>query len=324
MKTQRVPALLLGAAALAALVIFAGARSVDQALVRVGLAGLAGVALIRLGAVATCGWAWYLIGAQLDGAQPWKFIWARYLRDTTAEVLPFSQLGGLAAGVRALNLAGMAPLPASAALLADLLIEQLVKIPYVLAGAAVLLLVGARGSPARLVAAALLPPLALILAALIARQCGSGWLERALGHLARRWPVLETHRPQALRALLGPLLRSARRSAAVAAHGAGWLLGAVQIWFACRLMGLAVGPAQALIVDSLLCGLRTVGFMVPAALGIQEAGAVLVCALVGVPAAPAVALSLLRRLSDLVLGAPAIGVWPWIEGRRAFARLAQK
>jgi uncharacterized membrane protein YbhN (UPF0104 family) len=89
-------------------------------------------------------------------------------------------------------------------------------------------------------------------------------------------------------------------------------------------MGLAVSPAQALILDSLFCGLRTVGFVVPAALGVQEAGYVLVCALVGVPAAPAVALSLLRRLSDLVLGAPALGVWPWIEGRRALARLVPK
>ena len=323
MKAVRVLVLLLGAAALAALVIFAGARSVDLALVHVGFAGLAGIALIRVGAVAACGWAWYRIGAQLEGARPWKFIWARYLRETTAEVLPFSQLGGLAAGVRALNVTGMAPLPASAALLADLLLEQGVKIPYVLTGAAVLL-VEARGTPVRLVAVAVLPPLMLIFAAVVARGRASGWLERALGPLTRRWPVLEARRPQTLRALLGPLLRRALRSSAPAAHGAAWLLGAVQTWLACRLMGLAVSPAQALIVDSLLCGLRTVGFVVPAALGIQEAGYVLVCALVGIPAAPAVALSLLRRLSDLALGAPALGVWPWIEGRRALARLGQK
>ena len=320
MKAVRVLVLFVGAAALATLVIFAGARGVDQALVHVGLAGLAGIALIRLGAVAACGWAWYRIGAQLEGARPWKFLWARYLRETTAEVLPFSQLGGLAAGVRALNVTGMAPLPGSAALLADLLIEQGVKIPYVLSGAAVLL-VEARGTPVRLLAAAVLPPLALILAVLVARQRGSRWLERALESLTRRWPVLEAHRPQAL---VGPLLRRALRSAAPAAHGAGWLLGAVQTWFTCRLMGLEVSPAQALIVDSLLCGLRTVGFVVPAALGIQEAGYVLVCALVGIPAAPAVALSLVRRLSDLALGAPALGVWPWIEGRRALSRLGQK
>ena len=323
MRAPRVLVLLLGAVALAGVVAFAGAGRVDEALVHVGWPGLVGVVFVRLGAVAVSGSAWYLIGAQLDGAAPWKFIWARYLREASAEVLPVSQLGGIAAGVRALSLAGMAPLPVSAALLADLLIEQLAKVPYVLAGAGLLLVAG-EGAPVRLVAAALLPPLALLLVAGVMRRRCPGWLERAAGYLVRRWPAFGAQPPQALRALLGRLLHSERRGAAAAAHGAGWLLGALQTWLACRLMGLAVSPAQALIVDSLFSGLRPVGFVVPAALGVQEAGYVLVCALVGIPAAPAVALSLLRRLSDLVLGAPALGVWPWIEGRRALARLVPK
>ena len=113
-------------------------------------------------------------------------------------------------------------------------------------------------------------------------------------------------------------------AAALATHSGAWALGAAETWVVCHLMGLAVSPAQALILDSLFCGLRTFGFAVPAALGVQEAGYVLACALIGVPAAPAVALSLLRRVRELLVGAPALGVWQAVEGGRALAGLSDK
>lgn len=56
----------------------------------------------------------------------------------------------------------------------------------------------------------------------------------------------------------------------------------------------------------------------------QEAGYVLACALIGVPAAPAVALSLLRRVRELLVGAPALGLWQAVEGGRALAGLSDK
>jgi hypothetical protein len=68
-------------------------------------------------------------------------------------------------------------------------------------------------------------------------------------------------------------------------------------------------------------GLRTFGFAVPAALGTQEAGYVLVCTLVGVPAAPAVALSLVRRVREFLIGTPGLAFWQLLEGRAALARV---
>lgn len=320
MNRTKLLALALGIAALVGTIAYAGTGAVEQAVLRVGIMGLVLVALIHLPVIATTGSAWWLIGGELPRASPWKFIWARYVREATAEVLPFSQLGGIVAGARSLALTGLESVPVAATLLADLLIEQLAKLPYVLAGVALLVL-GGRAAPLRLIGAALLPVSVLAILASAGRTRLAALLNRAAAALGRRWQALRA--PSA--ALIEQLLRwDRRRLAAFATHTLAWAFGAGETWVVCHLMGLSVSPAQALIIDSVFCGLRTFGFAVPAALGVQEAGYVLSCALVGVPAAPAVALSLVRRVRELVVGVPALGVWQLLEGGRALAGLSDK
>ena len=51
------------------------------------------------------------------------------------------------------------------------------------------------------------------------------------------------------------------------------------------------------------------------ALGVQEGGYVLVCGLFGIPPEGALALSLVRRLRDLLLGLPGLAAWRWEAAR---------
>ena len=81
-------------------------------------------------------------------------------------------------------------------------------------------------------------------------------------------------------------------------------------------MGHPVPVSAALVIDSLLYGLRSFAFMVPNALGVQEAGYVVLGGLFGLDMQTALALSLLRRARDLVLGVPALAAWQLAEGRR--------
>ncbi len=319
MRTRPI-ALVIGVTALVAAVLYAGGFAVEQAVLRVGITGLLLLALLHLPAIGLTGSAWWLLGADLPRASPWKFIWARYVREGTAEVLPFSQLGGILAGARSLALTGLPSVPVAATLLVDLLIEQLAKLPYLLAGMALLVLAG-HTAPLRLLGAALVPAGVLALLVGPGRARLAALLGRGLEALARRWPALDT----AGSVPLERRLRWDRRTAeAFATHTLAWALGALETWVACHLMGLAVSPAQALIIDSLFSALRTFGFAVPAALGVQEAGYVVACALVGVPAAPAVALSLVRRVRELLVGVPALGLWQAVEGGRALAGLSDK
>jgi len=70
----------------------------------------------------------------------------------------------------------------------------------------------------------------------------------------------------------------------------------------------------------LLCALRSIAAFVPAAIGVQEAGYVILAPLFGVPAELGLAVSLLKRAREIVLGVPALIYWQTTETRRIFAR----
>jgi len=61
---------------------------------------------------------------------------------------------------------------------------------------------------------------------------------------------------------------------------------------------------------------RSAGFVVPGALGVQEAGFIVVCDLFGIPPDAAIALSMLKRARELVVGVPGLIAWQWSEGKR--------
>ena len=105
---------------------------------------------------------------------------------------------------------------------------------------------------------------------------------------------------------------SRRKRAVVASaawHLASWALGALETWIALRAMGIDAGLDDAFVLESLTQGVRAIGFAVPGALGVQEGGYLLICSALGIPPEKAVALSLVRRLRELVLGLAGLSLW---------------
>ena len=74
--------------------------------------------------------------------------------------------------------------------------------------------------------------------------------------------------------------------------------------------------ARASIIESLGQALRAVGFAIPASLGVQEGGYVLICGMLGISPQAAIELSLLKRIREVALGVPALIVWQILEARR--------
>jgi putative membrane protein len=99
-------------------------------------------------------------------------------------------------------------------------------------------------------------------------------------------------------------------------HLAGWVIGVLEVWIALAFMGHPIGIAEALVIESLLHAIRGVAFAIPGALGAQEAGLVLLCGLFGIAPEQAIALSLVKRAADLVLGVPSLLGWQALEWRR--------
>jgi hypothetical protein len=96
-------------------------------------------------------------------------------------------------------------------------------------------------------------------------------------------------------------------------HLISWLLGAAEVWAAFHVLNIGAGPRDALIVESLGQAGRALGFAVPGALGIQEAGIVLACGLAGIGPQAALEISLMKRIRELALGVPGLLAWYGME-----------
>ncbi len=125
---------------------------------------------------------------------------------------------------------------------------------------------------------------------------------------------------------LGPLDRMAEQfdriydrklavAAAVLCHFGGWLGSAGMTWLAYNLLGAHISGAQALGIEALLRVAMSLTFFVPGAAGVQEAAYAGLGAIFGVAAGISVAVSLLMRARDLVIGLPALLLWQWLEFR---------
>ena len=314
MKRAQIALFLLGLAALATLTVYAGAGAVLRALVTVRIEGLLVITATHLPSVALLALAWWLIGRDVTQASLRKFLWARFLRDATAEVLPFSQAGGFAFGVRALHLRGVKLLPAALSMSIDLVVELWAKIPYIAAGLLVLLFVAPASQLVRALAAALV--LTIIVASVPVLFRGRLWngMKALATRLAGRWPEIGVPTHDEIEEAFAPMLaRRDRLFAAFGVHLFGWFYGAFETWVILAFMGLRVGTGEAVAIDSLVSALRTFAFLVPAAAGVQEASYVLICGIFGLPPAVGVAVSFARRARDILLGAPTFAVWQILE-----------
>ena len=97
---------------------------------------------------------------------------------------------------------------------------------------------------------------------------------------------------------------------------AALLSGAFEIWFALRLFGHPVGVETAIVLESMTQALRHLAFVVPAGIGVQEAGLVVFGHVLGIGGELALAVSMAKRMRELLWGLPSLLSWQWCEGRR--------
>jgi putative membrane protein len=107
-------------------------------------------------------------------------------------------------------------------------------------------------------------------------------------------------------------------------HLSSWIVGVGEIWLALRLMGVEISVHEAFILESLGQAVRSAAFLVPAALGVQEGGYLLLGAMFGLSPELALALSLVKRVRELLLGLPALLAWQVVEGRRLWLGIGRR
>ena len=305
-------ALGIGVAAVVAAVVYAGAGAVVHSVESLHISGLLVLVLLHLPSVALMGFAWWLASGDEPPASPARFLWARLVRDAAGELLPFLQLGGVVFGLRALG-RGRAIMLGAVSASIDGVIELAAKLPYALAALLALLALVPQSPLTRLSAVALAATGVLVAVLLITRRSLSASLAAMARAIGARWPAVLTLEcgpaGQDVQACFDRIFRQRGRLwSAFALHLGCWFLGAAEAWVTFRLLGINLTLSQALAVDGTVVGLRTFGWIVPGAAGVQEVSYMLAAAVFGVPPAAAIAASFVRRARDLVLGVGTLGI----------------
>jgi putative membrane protein len=308
--------LLLGLAVLAAVLLRFDMSVVIASLARAGLggfliivaAGLAGEAMLAVGIIPL-----------LPRAMPLSIIVAaRQLRDSSADVLPITQLGGIALAARALVLAGMAAPQASAAVIADVTAETFAQGLYVLVGVLASLSLLYKSTALSPYVGAMLGG-ALFLAAgaigfALVQVAGSRWADRII---VRLFPARQNQTRAFHDTIHAIYRRRGRLALSMLLQFLGWIASGIWLWVMLRVMDVPAGLWTAIAIQALVEGLRSALVFIPASVGEQEAGYAALAPVFGLTPEIGLALSLLRRARDIVVAVPVLLLWQMIEGRRA-------
>jgi len=293
---------------------------VAEAAHRIGWAGAILYYLYSLGVFVLLGGAWLTAAPGERTRRIVTFTWARLIREAVADLLPFSQIGGIIVGTRTLISHGVAKPRVYASMIVDMTTEMASQVLFTFFGLAAMasLLLGEHG-------AALRPAVMGGTAALIAIMALVIFGQRPLLSLASRLArhVLPTAAGgfDAVDAELSRIY-SHRRHIALSFlfNLAGWAASAAGAWILLRLIGVPLPLLWVLAIESLIFTVRSVAFAVPGAIGFQEAAYVLVGPLFGLPPEIALALSIAKRARDVAIGLPALLAWQLIEARSVLAR----
>ncbi|MEI7790716.1 MAG: lysylphosphatidylglycerol synthase domain-containing protein [Alphaproteobacteria bacterium] len=316
MKLRLLLALLLGLLVLAIVLARFDLHVVMTSLSRVGLGGFLLIVVAGLAAeiVLASG-----ITPLLTDAVPLCAIAAsRQLRDSAADVLPITQLGGIAFAARALVLAGLRAPTASAAVIADFTTEAFAQGLYVLVGvAASLSLLQKSTLLSPYVGAMLAGALFLSLGSMgfaLLQVGGSRWIERISEKL---FPGASAHTQAFREAIHGIYRRRGRLFVSMLLQLTGWMASGLWLWVILKVMGFSTGFWSAIALQALLEGLRSALVFIPAAVGVQEAGYAALAPLFGLAPETGLAISLLRRARDVTIAVPVLLLWQLVEARRA-------
>ncbi|MFT8354005.1 MAG: lysylphosphatidylglycerol synthase domain-containing protein [Gluconobacter japonicus] len=326
-KTLPIILSLLGVALFTFIAAKAGVHPVMEALGKVGIGGFFLLVMAQLVVDIGLGIAWKASVPQIGLL---RLIGARLVRDAAGACLPFSQLGGMVLGVRA-TLAGRRARAVDgedlhwpegvASNLVDITTEVLGQIAFILVS--ILCLVGHQGA-ARFIWPLMggMVLLSLGIAGFIWTQHRGGSMVRKAAmffgrHIAADWRESLIGNTDIFQARLEALWsRPDRIMLGALSHFLCWIAGAFLTWIALVLLGAHVGFLSALAIEGVVCGIMSAGFLVPAALGVQEAAYVALGLIFGIDSQISLSLSLLRRGRDILIGIPVLLGWQFVEMSR--------
>ena len=313
MRTIARMTLVLGLVVVVVLVLHEGAQSIVSLLKQAGWVLLLLVPLhVPPLLLDVMGWRVLILGR----VRVLKLFLIASIREAINRLLPVANIGGEIVGIHLLTREGISGTTAASSVVVETVLTLVTQYLFLILGVACLLSVTDNihtiGGFLIVIAGGL--PLVLFLIA----SLRSGTFFRVLKKLAPR--ILGSTDDDS--GILGKMAQvdTAIRQL-IAAHGklvraiawqlAGLISGCGETWLALRWLGHPVSLEAALALESLTLAARSLMFVAPAGLGVQEAGLIGIGHVLGMTSDVAIALSLAKRMREIVFGLPALAAWQW-------------
>jgi putative membrane protein len=250
---------------------------------------------------------WYLAFGSYAAARPpfLTLFRVRWAGESINNVIPSAYVGGEALKVYLLHKRGFSGMTASTSVVASKTCQVLAQVLFIGLGAlaALIHLPADTGARAGMLLITLGAFGVVALLFLLQRQGMFSSLHALLARFSIRLQPLEKHQPN-LRKLDDQIYAfyhhdRQRFFQTTAAFLMGWLADALEVYLVCHLLGFPLLWSQAIAIEAFISVAKAMGIFVPAALGVQESGVVLLFEIFGLPTPLGAAYAIIRRGRDL-------------------------
>ena len=314
MKWLQWAGLPVGIAILIGLVLHEGVGGLMQA---IGAAGWVLLWLVPFHALPLLldAYAWHLLlGKRTSLLFLW---WIATVREAVSRLLPVAGIGGEIVGIRLARWRVADASVVSASVIVEVMVTMAVQYAFSALGLVLIVASTHHADALRTIGLALLLSLPLpVIAVMLVRRGGvfhaiERWAARLLGASNALLQGIDGKRLDAdidaLMSRVGLLLR------AFLWQLSGYVLGALETYWALGLLGHPVSVGGALAIEALTQAVRHAAFFVPAGLGVQDAAVVLLAQMFGVDREVAFSLALVKRMREVVFGCCALISWQAVE-----------
>jgi len=323
MKTGTFISLMTGFAGLIALLIWQGIGEVAGILATAGW-GLLVITAFHLIPMLSSSMCWrILLPVQHQLPLP-RLLVARWIGESVNSMLPVAQIGGEFAKARWIMRHGIPGGAAGSSVVVEVTISLLTQIVFTIIGlAALLFYLELNSSLVIEIAIGTSVMVALLIAFYTSQRQqmfgkSASLLEKIAG--GKQWLSISGGAATLDQAIIEIYRHKKVLAAASTWRLCSWVIGTGEVWLIMYFLEQPVSLPEALLLESLGQAIRAAGFLIPASLGIQEGGFLLLGAVLGIPPQTALALSLAKRVRELTLGLPGLITWQLLTGQRLWKR----
>ncbi|MER2520722.1 MAG: flippase-like domain-containing protein [Bdellovibrionales bacterium] len=307
---------LLGLAAATGVIIWSGYDQVLGALRQAGW-GIVLASLFHLVPMLCCviGWRGLMPGRKRPSLG--YFFYILWLRASVNNLMPVARIGGEIVSVRVMVRQGVRQSLAIASTVVELTTSVAAVFVFVVLGVALFSLRISDTDLGMKLASGVLISIPMIAAMVAVQKFGFfGMLDKIFTLMVRdRWKNFSGSAARLDRAVRLMYKRRARVLACFFWQFMSWVTGTFEVWLALYFLGHPLGLAECFMIESLIQASTSAAFMVPGALGVQEAGFLVFGRMLGLSPEIATALAVIRRCRDLLLYVPGLIAWQIQEGK---------